>query len=124
MPDRRGGRCSTGRGRQDVHDPEPIIEDQCSEEPQVAEVCPVDEAVGENGHDDELEVPQDEEEADAVQPLPTPNTPTRSEVLDHRVCHVPFRAWCKHCVEGRGQEFGHYSHKKEARGAPVVTFDY
>ena len=101
----------------------------CSEEKvsSLAVVFPVDEVSEDaEGKDigEELEVPLDEEEAEATQTLPTPDTPTRSEVLDHRVCHYPYRTWCKHCVEGRGQEFGHHSHKGEPRGTPTVSFDY
>ena len=46
----------------------------------------------------------EEEEAEQVQRLPTPEAPTLSEILDHRATHVPFRAWCPDCVEGRGRE--------------------
>ena len=38
---------------------------------------------------DELEA-QVEEEAAVLQPLPTPDTPTRSEYLDHCVTHAPY----------------------------------
>ena len=55
---------------------------------------------------DELEIDA-EEEAEVIRSLPTPTMPTRSEFLDHCVTHHPYRAWCKHCIEGRGREFGH-----------------
>ena len=91
-----------------------------------AVVFPVDEVVEETkGKDDkeELEVPLDDGEAEVTQTLPTPDTPSRSDILDHRVCHYPYRTWCKHCVEGRGQEFGHHFQKGEPRGTPTVSFD-
>ena len=58
--------------------------------------------------------------------LPTVYQPTHSEYLDHCVTHYPFRAWCKHCLEGRGREFGHEAHRgdKDARSMPVISFDY
>ena len=87
---------------------------------------PVGEADG--VEDDELRcVPcGDEEQAEAPANLPTMYQPTHSEYLDHCVTHYPFRAWCKHCLEGRGREFGHDASRgdKEARATPVVSFDY
>ena len=57
---------------------------------------------------DELCAPCDEEEqAEMPMCLPSVYQPTRSEYLDHCVTHFPFRAWCRHCLEGRGREFGH-----------------
>ena len=39
--------------------------------------------------------------------------------------HFPFRAWCRHCVEGRGREFGHVAQGTSgSREAPTVSFDY
>ena len=58
--------------------------------------------------DDMICAPCEEEEQAAVPTsLPSVYQPTRSEYLDHCVTHYPFRAWCKHCLEGRGREFGH-----------------
>ena len=58
--------------------------------------------------------------------LPAVYQPTHSEYLDHCVTHYPFRAWCRHCLEGRGREFGHEAHRgeKDARATPVISFDY
>ena len=68
----------------------------------------------------------DEEQADVPACLPSVYQPTRSEFLDHCITHYPFRAWCKHCLEGRGREFGHSSMNglKDERSTPVVSFDY
>ena len=69
-----------------------------------------------------------EEQEPAAMPLVLPSVyqPTRSEYLDHCVTHFPFRAWCKHCLEGRGREFGHEHSRgaKDSRSTPVVSFDY
>lgn len=82
----------------------------------------VEEPVG----DEHLEAIDEEEDAVCGPCLPTPYQPTRSEYLDHCVTHYPFRAWCRHCLEGRGREFGHDCHSgtKEPGAAPVVSFDY
>ena len=75
---------------------------------------------------DELCAPYEEEEQ-AVMPkcLPSVYQPTRSEYLDHCVTHYPFRAWSKHCLEGRGREFGHDKSQgvKDERATPVISFD-
>ena len=44
----------------------------------------------------------EEEQAENPKSLPSVYQPTHSEYLDHRITHYPFRAWCKHCIEGRG----------------------
>ena len=95
-------------------------------------VFPVDEADGDGEKqiegDDVLCSPCEGEEEQAVVPasLPTVYQPTHSEYLDHCVTHYPFRAWCKHCLEGRGREFGHEAHRgdKDSRSTPVISFDY
>ena len=87
-------------------------------------VCPVDEAVAADHIGDEMEAPVEEEQAQVIKTLPTPYQPTRSEYQDHCVTHCPYRAWCPHCNEGRGREFGHTSHDHEPSDAPTVTFDY
>ena len=46
-------------------------------------------------------------------------------MLEHCATHVPYRAWCPHCVEGRGREFGHSSCQPvEGRATPTISFDY
>ena len=90
-------------------------------------VFPVGETTEDLNDDDLLCSPcEDEEQAVVPANLPTVYQPTHSEYLDHCVTHYPFRAWCKHCLEGRGREFGHEAHRgdKDARATPVVSFDY
>ena len=71
-----------------------------------------------------LEAVAEEEDVACIPCLPAPYQSTRSEYLDHCVTHYPFRAWCRHCLEGRGREFGHdcQSGNKEPSAAPVVSF--
>ena len=68
----------------------------------------------------------EEEQAEIPGCLPAVHQPTRSEYMDHCMTHSPFRAWCKHCLEGRGREFGHSNVQgvKDERSTPVVSFDY
>ena len=65
--------------------------------------------VAEIGNEEEFVKPDEmiahDEEEPAQMPLVLPSVyqPTRSEYMDHCVTHYPFRAWCKHCLEGRGR---------------------
>ena len=74
----------------------------------------------------EIEAIDEEEQAEVPSSLPNVYQPTQSEYLDHCVTHFPYRAWCRHCVEGRGREFGHEQHRgiKDDRASPVISFDY
>ena len=52
---------------------------------------------------EDIEAIDEEEEADVPLCLPAQyHQPSRSEFLDHCVTHYPFRAWCRHCLEGQG----------------------
>ena len=89
----------------------------------VFDVDDVEEVV-EKLEDNEVINAPEEEEAEVVQRLPTPGAPTLSEILDHCATHVPFRAWCPDCVEGRVREFGHSSCQPSGgRGVPTVSLD-
>ena len=49
---------------------------------------------------------------DDVEPLKkakNPRLPSREEVEEHIRTHIPFRSWCKWCVEGRGRGDQHRS---------------
>ena len=50
----------------------------------------------------EIEAIDKEEEADVPLCVQAQYQPSRAEVLAHCVKHYPFRAWCPHCLEGRG----------------------
>ena len=91
----------------------------------MAGVFPVGELEGQN-NTHELEATVEEEEQFVCPPcLPSPYQPTRSEYLEHCVTHFPFRAWCRHCLESRGREFGHsHAGPKDPQAAAVVSFDY
>ena len=94
----------------------------------VRPVFPMQEAEGAAIDESDLLCIPCEEEEQAEMPLCLPSVyqPTRSEYMDHCVTHYPFRAWCRHCLEGRGREFGH-SHQegsKDERSTPIISFDY
>ena len=68
------------------------------------------------------------EHGEAIVPKQVPEvyTPTKQEIDEHNISHLPFRSWCRHCVEGRSVERG--SNSKYADGGvgcvPCVHFDY
>eukprot|EP00435_Cladocopium_sp_Y103_P040755 s116_g11.t1 len=72
----------------------------------------------------ELEV--DEEESHSAGIQRTPILPSQSEIDEHNVTHVPFRAWCPFCIRGRGLSSGHFSRRSEAeeQQVPTISVDY
>ena len=72
------------------------------------------------------EGPQGEEEVRRVKQVLIPNTPSRTEVLEHRLTHRPFRSWCPHCVRGKGRPDQHRAspQKKIEQVIPKVVCDY
>ena len=81
--------------------------------------CPVDVQ-----DEEEIQVHIEDEESEEIANLANPRQPSQSEYADHCVTHYPYRSWCKHCVEGRGREFGHVTHPKGVNAIPTISFDY
>ena len=64
----------------------------------------------EAGGEDEVHI--EEEHNDEVEPLKMakdPKLPSAEAVEEHRCLHIPYRAWCKWCVMGRGRGDQHRS---------------
>ena len=55
-----------------------------------------------------------------------PDTPSREQVLLHRLTHRPFRSWCPHCVRGKGRADPHRRsrQKDEESDIPKLASDY
>ena len=75
-----------------------------------------------------VEINDDVEGETEVEPLkiaPSPMKPDAAVVAEHRITHIPYRSWCRECVEGRalGEQRGH---ARDARPSmiPVVGMDY
>lgn len=63
---------------------------------------------GESEVEDCEDVPSSEsQEARTPKMFTSPIPPTRAELDAHRLIHVPFRAWCRECVLGRGRDRYH-----------------
>ena len=59
----------------------------------------------------------------------SPQQPTRSEIEEHELTHVPFREWCVHCCKGKSRNNAHKVNKdkedEEANNAVLtVSMDY
>ena len=65
-----------------------------------------------------------EDEVDTESPTHAhdPLQPTARQVAEHRVCHLPFRTWCKHCILGRGRGTPH--RRGPGSALPIIGVDY
>ena len=59
--------------------------------------------VGEEGEEFE----EDGEEARVARGRRAPRGPTQMERESHELTHLPYRAWCSHCVRGCGEKTPH-----------------
>ena len=74
-----------------------------------------------NANDDALEeielTDQDEEDVDTearkVRVPKDPRQPSKQEIEEHNITHVPYRDWCPHCIMGSATN---RFHKKLERG--------
>ena len=64
------------------------------------------------------ELTAQEEEAKPARRIPRPDMPSQAEIDQHRLDHIPYRAWCPECVEGFGRERAHHAHGAEERSIP------
>ena len=64
-------------------------------------------------------------ERQRVRPLPKPKTPTKEEREIHRLTHLPFADWCKHCVKCKGRNLLHrrLDELPDSDVMPVVSMD-
>ena len=63
------------------------------------------------------------QEGRAPRLLKDPGQPSAQERAAHACIHVPFRAWCRECVLGRGRDRQHRRIEDED-GVPRVSMDY
>ena len=81
------------------------------------------------GEDGEVvEINDDIEGETEIEPLkiaPSPMKPDVTVVAEHRITHIPYRSWCRECVEGRalGEQRGHACDARPSM-IPVVGMDY
>ena len=54
-----------------------------------------------------------------------PREPTAAEREEHELTHLPYRAWCRHCVRGRRKSEAHRELDAESQHTvPHVSIDY
>ena len=59
--------------------------------------------------------------------LKSPIRPPQAEVDKHELTHLPYRHWCRVCVESKGKEDPHPRGRQDEddrSGLPIVSFDY
>ena len=66
----------------------------------------------------------DGEEALVPKVAGRPYTPTKKEREEHEATDLPYRAWCKHCVYGKGVHSPHFGGGHEETGRATVSLDY
>ena len=68
---------------------------------------------------------EDNNEAIPVNAAPRPNRPSKAEVDEHMLSHLPYRSWCAHCVKGKAKSKKHTcTSQNNDHEIPMVTLDY
>ena len=67
----------------------------------------------------------DEVVVQPARPMPQPMVPSAAEVAAHNITHLPYRAWCPHCVSSRRPNSQHrVSSSSSRRMDPLIVADY
>ena len=83
-----------------------------------------EEIIGDKSIEDAEKDAEVDEEMRKPKPAARPYTPTRAEVYEHEVTHLPYRSWCKHCVYGRGVSSPHVKPDKKEKIGITISMDY
>ena len=70
---------------------------------------------------------QEEEDSEGHRPKykVVSDKPSKREVEEHMLTHIPFRDWCPHCVRGKSKATPHRKRKEgEDEEVPVISVDY
>ena len=84
-------------------------EDAEDEEDEVERAATPVETDGDQVGDDEVAGGADggevmaEEEHERQRATRRPEAPTKEEIAEHNLSHIPMRPWCKHCMRGKGK---------------------
>ena len=98
-------------------------EEKDDEKNTVKEECAKDKLINDESSDYES---TQCEEAMAPKLIRDPGQPTQKEREEHDVTHLPFRSWCRVCLEAKGKEDPHHRVREERKqqGVPVISIDY
>ena len=88
-----------------------------------------EDAKGDEEEESNEEEEEEEEEGRTPKGVRAPMGPTKAEREEHERCHIPYRAWCKYCVRGRGRNKPHRCNTEEGKDADEtgkgrVSMDY
>ena len=67
---------------------------------------------------------EEPEEARKARGVKAPAKPSKEEVDEHMLTHLPFRSWCPHCVRGKSKGKPHRKTAREHREIPTLALDY
>ena len=63
-----------------------------------------------------------EDDVEPINKASNPRLPCAADVEEHNRTHIPYRSWCKWCVEGRGR--GEQHRTSPGSSVPIVGLDY
>ena len=50
--------------------------------------------------------------------------PTKEQVEEHELTHLPFSPWCPDCVQGQAHAVAHKRQNRGDQRIPTISFDY
>ena len=65
-----------------------------------------------------------ETEARQAKAATIPARPSQKEVDNHMLTHLPYRAWCPHCVRGKAKGKPHPRDNDDSKTIPTVVLEY
>ena len=77
-----------------------------------------------NGEEIVIEGDDLEEEVQPTKTAPSPQLPSAEEVEEHRISHLPFRNWCRECIEGKALGEHRGANAGIESTVPVVGVDF
>ena len=66
----------------------------------------------------------DPQDVPQIRHRPSVPTPGPTEVQEHNITHIPYKAWCPICVKARGRSDGHGGTSTDTTGIPLVAWDF
>ena len=69
-----------------------------------------------SGDDNEDDSEDSADEGQPAKAIKSPREPSRQEVEDHELAHVPFRDGCVHCFRGKSRNSHNQVNKSKAEG--------
>ena len=79
---------------------------------------------GELSEEVALEEDEEEEEARRAKSVTDPRVPSKTEVDEHNLTHLPFRSWCPWCIQGKARNVFHKRQGGEHHDVPHMVVDY